>query len=246
MKHLFLILFLCVQFISFAQPADKLTPNSDSLRNINYLYLYTGNIVTGKYVSYEDRVFKKNHFLVDDKRFELGEVKFYQNERGFFGNVSGLGFQSGYAERTQSGDINLFELEVRTTTPMMGANGMMTGGMMNTSIIDYYNKGFGSLKRANYENLKTDLTDKPEAKLYLDKYNKIRMTQNGFYVAGGALLAGALVAFYNESQSNPQNFNPSNALVFGVLGGGTLLTAYVIGLNKKDKLQEAIAAYNRF
>lgn len=64
---------------------------------------------------------------------------------------------------------------------------MMTGGYGGTKIIDYYNKGFGDLKKATYENLRTDLSDKPEAQLYLDKYNKMRKTQNILYATSGAL-----------------------------------------------------------
>jgi hypothetical protein len=173
-------------------------------------------------------------------------VKFYKNEDGLFGNVSGE-LQSGFAKRKQAGDINLFELKVQThSAPMMSANGMMTGGYGGTKIIDFYNKGFGDLKRANYENLKIDLSDKPETKLYLDKYNKTRMIQNGFYVGCGALLVGSFVAFYNEAESNPKNFDPSSTFLFAGLGVASGFTAYIIGLEKKNKLKEAIHVYNGF
>lgn len=244
MKHLFLFIFLCVQFVSFAQVEGALSPNSDSLSEVDYVYLYTKRIIKGDYVSYENKVFKRNYILVDDERFELNQVKFYQNESGFFANVQGIGMQSGFAEKVQSGEVNLFELEVKTSTPMMNSNGMMTGGMMNTSIIDYYNKGFGNLKRATYGNLKVDLSDKPEAKLHLDKYNRIRMTQNGFYIAGGALLVGSVVAFFN--QPDPQNFDVTNTLLMAGAASATGFTAYLIGLEKKSKLKSAITAYNRF
>lgn len=231
--------------MSFAQSADNLTPDSDSLIDVNYVYLYTRGIVKAESIVYEDNFLISDYFLVDGKKFKLNEVKFYQTEAGFFGNVKDVGFQSGFAERTQSGDINLFELEVQhSSAPMMNANGVMTGGYGGTSIIDYYNKGFGNLKRANYENLSVDLNDKPEAKLYLDEYNKIRMTQNGFYIAGGAFMIGAFAAFLN--QPDPQNFDMNRTFLFAGLGAASGFTAYIIGMNKKIKLEEAIRAYNGF
>lgn len=246
MKHLFLFILFCVPFVSAAQSTWELTPNSESLIGVNYVYLNTRSIVKAEYVIYESKIFKKDYFLVDGERYELGQVKFYQNEDGFFGQVSD-GFQSGFAERRQIGEINLFELRVQThSAPMMTANGTMTGGYGGTKIIDYYNKGFGELRRATYDNLKTDLSDKPEAQLYLNKYNKTRMIQNGFYVGCGAFLVGSLVAFYNEAESNPQNFDTSSTFVFAGLGIASGFTAFIIGLEKKNKLKEAVAAYNQF
>jgi hypothetical protein len=187
MKHLFLFIFLCVSVISFAQPTEGLTPNSESLIDVNYVYLNTRSIIKAEYVLYESKIFKKDYFLVDGERYELGQVKFYQNEDVFFASVN-QGFQTGFAKKTAAGEINLFELKVQTqSAPTMGANGMMTGGYGGTKIIDYYNKGFGDLKKATYENLRTDLSDKPEAQLYLDKYNKMRKTQNILYATSGAL-----------------------------------------------------------
>jgi hypothetical protein len=83
MKHLFLFIFLCVSVISFAQPTEGLTPNSESLIDVNYVYLNTRSIIKAEYVLYESKIFKKDHFLVDGERYELGQVKFYQNEDVF-------------------------------------------------------------------------------------------------------------------------------------------------------------------
>ncbi len=246
MKYLFLFIFLSVSVMSSAQSTWELTPNSESLINTNYVYLYTQNIVKAESILYENKVFKKDYFLVDGERYELGQIKFYQNEDGFFGKVND-GYQSGYAEKTQGGEINLFELSVQTSSaPMMDANGMMTGGYGGTKIIDYYNKGFGNLKRATYYNLKMDLSDKPEAQLYLDKYNKSRMVQNGLYVTCGALLVGSLVTFFNQAEANPKDFNPSSTFLVAGLGAASGLAAYIIGMEKKEKLKEAVNAYNGF
>ncbi|NJN77701.1 MAG: hypothetical protein HC803_04705 [Saprospiraceae bacterium] len=59
-------------------------------------------------------------------------------------------------------------------------------------------------------------------------------------MAGGAMLAGGLLAFVN----NPQSETAPILLMGG--GAATFWIAYFVGLDKPRHLKDAVDAYNRF
>ncbi|NJN77700.1 MAG: hypothetical protein HC803_04700 [Saprospiraceae bacterium] len=85
MKHLIIFLFLGLQLSAFAQP----DPNSEELKNVFYVYLYNGSLIQGNEVLYFDRFIGKDYMSVDGQKIELNQVKFFNNEYGFYANPKG-------------------------------------------------------------------------------------------------------------------------------------------------------------
>ena len=176
MKKIALISFLiiCSESLTFGQ-AEK---------NKNFIYTYSDSLVFGKTIEYKQAFLGSSYFLVDSKKIQSDLVKFYKNESGFYANSKTINFSgtSSFSKRIRKGNINLFEKVTTSYHPghFNSATGMFAGGMANSSIKNYYNKGFDDLKKANFQNLSLDLADNPASMFYLDKFKKYEISRS-FY-----------------------------------------------------------------
>lgn len=216
-----------------------------------YVYLFTDSVIYGN-VDYMQPFFGSAYLKVDSLKVQLYKVKFYKNQTGFFANSKNINFSgtSSFSERVRKGRINLFEKENTTCNPgHFTPTGMYAGGTYYKTILNYYNRGFGDLKKANYKNLSVELADNPESIVYLNKFKSVRNTQNVLYVVGGAILVGGFATLVNKTSDVDYDTEPSpnvtgNLVAVGV-GMGCFLVSYAISFSKPQHLRDAIDAYNK-
>lgn len=251
------LLLLLIGTNVFAQDS---IPKTDGSKNL--LYFYGGKI---KYIDGLIRTrepwFKSSYFkLSSGEEIEFSKIQFYNDGSGFYGNTKTANQTNSFAQRILKGKVNYFEelIEV-SSAPMMGANGMWMGGGSSTKIRRFYNRGYGPLKKANYDNLVEDLVDNQESMLLLANYKKIRDRKVLIYVISGiASVAGLLTAFegtgeYEESYNFETNRNETTEkynvkplnLTIGIVGIITGFVNYYKSRRNSEKLEDAIYAYNK-
>ncbi len=238
--YLLLVVFLVLNINSSAQQADD---------NKDYIYTTRNELIYANKVKHKTPFLASNYFLVDSVKYKQVNIKFYNNTDGFFANISkyeGLG-PSGFAERVSKGKINLYNKQVSMYNPgHMGPHGMMMGGGYTQNTLQYYNKGFGSLKKAKYKNLVEDLADNLNSMNYLAKYKKNRNIATGLFIAGGAIGIIGLVGFIsktsNTSGEPPQDTSVNTALM--ISGAGTMMVGSIITMGAPKKIKKAVDAYN--
>lgn len=212
----------------------------------NFVYFFTDSVLYGRNVELNSSFTRGLYLMCDTIKINPDQVKFFRGETGFFANTIRLKYSgtSSFCERIRRGRINLYERDVTSSSPGMYTNGRYTSGTSTRTINNFYNKDFGNLKKANYNNLVADLSDNPESMLYLDKYKKTARKQHIFQIAGGALLVGGLVALIS-AQNKPVNspdYTPGVILIG--TGAASMWVGYFVYLSKPKHLRNAIDVYN--
>jgi hypothetical protein len=250
MKKMFTSAWLCCACTcAFAQEETK-----------NFLYLYSDSVIYADHIYYESSPYGSPRFIVDSKQIHAEQVKFFNSNQGFFANVRDLTLRgtTSFSERIRKGKINLFEREnVDFDRFYYTPYGTYATGGPAVSRSNFYNIGYGDLKRTNYANLKVDLADNPRSMMFLRQLNQTRQISTLLLGAGGATFLAGLVTLVKkgsgagESDGFPSpgwssnikepNFGPSFALL-----GITLLgsVGYLVSLKKTKQLKRAIDAYN--
>ncbi|MGE4288070.1 MAG: hypothetical protein AB7E36_05225 [Salinivirgaceae bacterium] len=245
-------------FSSLSSPKDS-TPSLDG----NYLYLFTGTIISGKTVDLKQPFIGYPYLLIDEKKIDAHEVKFFSNDEGFFANtirLQGLS-TSFFARRVRKGHINLYE---RTTynatalsygyagTPGFGGHGTYgtVGGFgVGASLPHtkfYYNKGFDDLKHLDFYNLRNDMADNPLALSALNHWNQTRKKGNAFLYSSLLVTGVSFIAFTNKVTESG-NSRVTVELAGLSLGISGLIIKYLVwdrSLNPQN-LKKSIDMYNR-
>lgn len=220
--------------------------------NKNFVYFYSDSVIYGRII--ENKTFLRNsYFLVDSIKIQTDLVKFYRNETGFYANTRAVSFSgaSSFAERIREGKINLYENKTTTHVPNQYnyTTGKYTGGMSTTNIKNYYNKGFGDLKKANYQNLSLDLADNPESMIYINKYKSKRDVQTVLCLVGGVSIIAGFATLINKTKAWDESVlhpkpNVTGSFVAIGLGAASFWVSYFIELSKPAHLRSAIDKYN--
>ena len=207
------------------------------------LYLYNGEELSGSNLVYEAPILKPSELVLDGVSYETSLVEFFRNKHGFFANLGRLhnNRQERYAMRIQSGKLNLFEeidIEVYGGEDILVENGSDARDPLLASgeSFQYYNKGNDPIKKANYQNLKYDLSDNPTSMKHLKAYQKYRLLQWGLIGVGSGLIAANVIA----QSSSGVKFNPVMAI--GLVVGGS---SYFLQTPKHDSIWLASDAYNQ-
>jgi|GEM_PF-493779 hypothetical protein len=245
-------------FYPNGKPSPKLTRDvifADSIDRLNkyFIYTYTGTIIYGNNIEYKTPFLGTPYLKVDGKEYEPSIVKFYKCENGFFANVQDVGFSFNpkFTERIRRGRVNLYETVKNNYTPMMyTSGGMYHGGYSSVTIKNYYNSGFGPLKKANYKNLKVDLASDPESMLHLKKVKNIRNTQLILGITGGALIIAGFATLINKTKdwdgsNNQPEPNVTGCTIMLGAGAGLVFASGLLTFAKPKHLDRAIEAYNR-
>ena len=238
--YLLLVVFLVMSINSKGQQADD---------NKDYIYTTNNELIYANKVKHKTPFLASNYFLVDSVRYEQGNIKFYNNTDGFFANISkyeGLG-PLGFAERVSKGKISLYNKQVSMYNPShMGPHGMMMGGGFSQNTLQYYNKGFESIKKAKYKYLVEDLADNLNSMDYLAKYKRNRNIATGLFIAGGAIGITGLVGFISKTSNTggepPQDTSVNTTLM--ITGLGSMMVGSIITLGAPNKIKKAVDAYN--
>ncbi|RZL98149.1 MAG: hypothetical protein EOO88_61020, partial [Pedobacter sp.] len=232
MKKLLMIVMACYGLHAGAQVRQ----------NTNFLYLYSDSVIYANSIRLRPDFSNELQLRVDQKRYPIQQVKFFNNDQGFFANTRKFNDYgiSEFSERIIEGKINVFR-EV-SYDPYVYERGYSHRNR-RSDIVDvrmFYNKGFGDLKKANYSNLSQDMADKAESMDLLHAYRRKKNTSTILYVAAGASLVASLVSFvaigkrdvphlvYHGSYPGPatiQNPRTNFAASFGLMGAGVGLAA---------------------
>jgi hypothetical protein len=210
-----------------------------------FLKKFDGTTLRGTTISYERPIMKEAVFLIDSVSYPASEIEFIQNHHGLFGNLNRFYKDDSdiFAMRIKRARISIFE---EVDMYVYGAPSLRLGqydGDASKAMIatgDYfhfYSKDDGPLKKANFKNLKSDLSDKPEANHHLKRHQRYLYLQLG-------LLAGGLAIITADVLSQPKDdirMTPFNALGLVVIGGSFFPTKA-----RKDSLWDAVEAYNAY
>lgn len=207
------------------------------------LILFNGEVITGNQLVYNCPILKPAEFVLDGIAYETSTVEFFQNNHGYFANLSRQNSKSKerYAMRIQKGNINLYEeIEIE----VYGGEELLVEGnsagkdplLASGEYFNYYSKGDESIKKATYRNLKVDLSDNPQSMQHLKQYKKYQVFQWGLLGAA----TGIIVANVAAQSGTGLKFNPIMAL--GLVIGGS---SYFFEAGKSDSLWLAADEYNK-
>ncbi|WP_407429402.1 hypothetical protein [Arcticibacter sp.] len=223
-----------------------------------FIYLYSDSIIYAKRIDLERNYTGSVYLWADAKRIHPEQVKFFNNNRGFFANVKDLDVigRTHFSERIRQGKINLFEAETVNWDAYDDRRGYHRPAVVESK--NYYNKGYGSLRKANYVNLSIDLADNPRSMAFLKKYRSTQRTQVAMYVAAGLSFLSGVAMTISKGGEEPWGPNnhadfPSGNSSFSRLVPGLALTGvglglatggYFIGPSRTKQLKQAVDAYN--
>lgn len=228
----------------------------------NFLYLYSDSVISGDHITYESWIDGASHFIVDSRRIHPEQVKFFQNEMGFFANTRHLDFtgQTTFSERIREGKLNLFEGKFTGERPYFGYHysGQRYSGSEQTNL-NYYNVGLGDLKKANYQNLMVDLAGNQQSLHFLEQYRKSHSLTRKLLFGGGAAVLVGFVSFIANGTRNIERESsfpedgwmdripgPKLGLSLGLIVGGSAVSGVGLyrSLTKSKYLKQAVDTYN--
>jgi hypothetical protein len=252
MKKMLMVVMACYAF----------TARSQADQSKNFIYLYSDSVIYANDVSLRPDYPGSWRLRADRRNLPIVQVKFVNNEDGFFANTRKLKFTglTGFAERTIEGKINLYREINYDPESYNWRYGHPEETNPSVDIRNYYNKGFGDLKRINYNNLQADMADHIQSMDLLKSYRKTLVTRNIFYGAAGASFVAGFVSLLTSKSgfkssndgfmNHPStiavrhpNFLPMTLLFGAGIGfglGGTLLH-----FSSSRKLKDAIEIYNK-
>ena len=264
MKKLLMIAMACYGQAASAQGLDY---------SKNFIYLNSDSVIYADRITLRPDLTGAAQLRADSRRVPMSQVKFFNNEDGFFANTRKQTFtgETAFAERTIEGRINLFQPVVYHRSYDVYNYGRRqryredwSRGQAATL---YYNKGLEDLKKVNYHNLQKDMIDNAVSMDLLDGYRKSMRASTVLYTAAGASIVAALATFVASSSgkkkdissppdwwsgtqgrpssidSSRQNFTASFILLGA--GLGFAVGGFSTQLSGSRKLENALDAYNR-
>lgn len=256
MKKLLIVVLACY----------ALTARSQVNESRNFMYLYSDSVVYAQKIRLRPDFLGSWALRADSRRVPIEQVKFFNNEDGFFANTRNLNFfrEVSFAERIIEGRISLYQQTVYEPVPFEADYYRFRD--RRRQVVDtrmFYNKGFSDLKKVNYYNLSTDMADNPKSIDLLKSYRKSMNTGTVMYVAAGAAVVAGLVSFISKGRSelnsagnggfgngfsgNHSTFSsPNFTASFLLLGIGTGLGigGYLIQASGARNIERAVDAYN--
>lgn len=246
-KKIRLLTILLTISISNAQEIDE---------NKNFIYKNDETILYGKSISYNTPPFQGNYFKIDSLTIKSKDVRFYKSGEYFYGNTQNS--QSSFAIRIIKGRINYYELNISYSVPTFTHGVFGRGFVQGSNSSYYYNRGFNTLKAANYENLSIDLKDNLESINFLNKHQVAKQKRTLTYVLGGIAELVGILTSGKKTGKKTTSFNfmtntfetvdetelqPLN-LSIGLVGFGVVVATALSSKKKKQYIQKAIEVYN--
>jgi hypothetical protein len=241
-----------------------LTARAQMHESKNFLYLYSDSVIHARTIKLRPDFAGYWQLRADSRRIPTEQVKFFNNEDGFFANTRRLklGGETSFSERIVEGRINVFQ--EMTYDPFLHERGPRYR-LRREPVVDfgmYYNKGFGDLKKVNYNNLRRDIADHPESIDLLNNYRKSMTTSKMLYTAAGVSIVAGLVSFlvagssdglsssfgdnkFGASSMSSGGANFTSSFVLLGLGAGLAIGGYYVQISGSRKLENVIDSYNR-
>ena len=251
MKKMLMVVMACYAF----------TARSQVDQSKNFVYLYSDSVIYARDVSFRPDFFDSWQVRAERRKIPTIQVKFVNNEDGFFANTRKLSFigTTSFAERIIEGKINLYKEIISDPDRYDWRHRSDERIDPTVDIRNYYNKGLGDLKKVSYVNLATDMADDAQSMGLLKTYRKSITTRNMLYSAGAVSLVASLVALMTSSKSQMDaignspmhgqtsyrrpNFLPV-AVLFGA-GVGFGIGGFALHISSSRNLERAIETYNR-
>ncbi|MFN5416024.1 MAG: hypothetical protein ACK5B9_03135 [Flavobacteriia bacterium] len=216
----------------------------------SFIILEDNTVIYGNEIEFfQVTLFKSSYLLLDKVKYETSNVRFFKNNEGTFGFVS-ADFK---VKQIVKGNVNLFESETSSYTGPTGYNktAMLSPSILGAAKSNYYNKGYETLKVANYDNLSLDLKDNAESMKLLGEYKKNQRKQYVFLGIGIASTVTAVATFAvwsgKKDLDNPETLKvPVVSYVLVGVGFGFDIASFVIGSKKSKYLKASIESYNGF
>ena len=248
-----------------ASPAPVAQPTQDGSSPFNRPYVMGGSTQPTRYqvglkngalynaydVEVKQPLFGRNFLLLDgQRRVELSEVGFYENETGHYVRTT-LPHSSREAtlRREKTGRISLYATYNTSYAPGgygmpgYGYGGFGYGGFggspyggYRTTKTEYFSKDNGPIQNLNARNLALATTDNAGVQALLAQARRYQTSTTIAYVAGGALLA------YGLLQSFQANSTGISAITYAAIP--VLIVPLVLQSKQASAQRQAISLYN--
>lgn len=250
MKKLFLVVMACY----------AITARSQTNESKNFIYLSSDSIIYAEHVRLRPDFVGSWVLRADSRRVPLEQVKFFNNEDGFFATIrkANIFATNSLSERIIKGKINLYQEVTYNPVPYQVDYYHFRERVPRAiSTKMFYNKGYSDIKKVSYANLKMDMADNPKSLDFLKNYRKSKTVGIAMYVAAGAAIVASVVTLFSDDgfktaaptfghmpNYEMKNNDTRSFLLMG-LGAGLGLGGYLIQAAGSRNIENAIDAYNR-
>ena len=226
-----------------------------------FLYLYSDSVVYANRVTMRPDYGGAWQIRTDSKRFPSTQVKFFNNENGFFANTRKTNFlgETTFSERVITGRINLFQETVYDEQYYGRRYNHRPMTQQPADVKMYYNKGYGDLKKVSYRNLRDDMADRPESLDLLVAYRRSLNTRNTLYTGAGVALLASIITFtidgtrsakfvgekFNRTLVEPKTIGLGLSFALLGIGGGLGLGGFLVHNSGAQHLENAVDSYNK-
>ena len=216
--------------------------------------LKSGAVYSVYNVEVKQPLFGRNFLLLDgQRRVDLNEVGFYENENGHFVRTTLPGSsREATLRREQTGRISLYATYNTSYSPgyggfgggfggygyggLGGYGGYPGGGGYRTTKTEYFSKDNGPVQNLTSRNLALATADNAGAQQLLAQARQYQAFTTGAYVVGGGLLVAGLL---QSLQGNNTGISP---LFYGAIP--VLIVPLVLQGRQAAAQRQAIALYN--
>ena len=248
-----------------ASPAPVVQPAQPAASPFNRPYIMGGSTQPTRYqvglkngtvynvtdVEVKQPLFGRNFLLLDgQRRVELSEVGFYENETGHYVRTTlPRSSREATLRREKTGRISLYATYNTSYSPGgygmpgFGYGGFGYGGFggypyggYRTTKTEYFSKDNGPIQSLNARNLALATTDNAGAQELLTQARRYQTSTTIAYVAGGGLLLYGLLQSF---QANSSGISPLTYAAIPVL-----IVPLVLQSKQASAQRQAIALYN--
>ncbi len=206
--------------------------------------LRNGNVIHPQSLQYKAPMFTKPFLLVNgEEKIEVEKVQYYQDETGYYVWKYVNDFEGEVKlKREISGEISAYS---RITTQYMYNE---YGGSYSSTRIDYFQKGYDSVEKIKFNNLRLALYGNDESIAKMNEVKVLRAINATAYVVGAGLIIGGIAhtSKLNEESGSPPYDDVSvkiSPLLF--VGAAAFTIPLFTAKPKREKMLEAIRIYNR-
>ncbi|WBA41866.1 hypothetical protein [Hymenobacter canadensis] len=219
--------------------------------------LKSGQVYKGFDVLVKQPLLGRPYLLMDgQQRFELEQVRYYEDETGFYVRTTlpGRSSRESTLRRDKVGRISLYSI----TSTQYAGNGMggfgggygryggfggypygFGGPAYRTTKTEYFSKDNGPIENLNVRTLALATADNQAATSLLLQARQYQTYTTLSYVAAGGLLVAGLVQSLNQNSNGP-SISP---LVYASLP--LMIVPLVLGGKTQNNVRQAISLYNR-
>ncbi|MGQ7857280.1 hypothetical protein ACUN24_23820 [Pedobacter sp. WC2501] len=248
MKKLLILVMACYGLNARSQQLNE---------SRNFLYFYSDSTVYAQKIRLRPDLTGGWSLRADSRRIPVSQVKFFNNQDGFFANTRKLSLlgEASFAERIIEGKLNLYQEVIYDDVLMEGEYyGFRDYRRQAVNNRMFINKGYSDLKRVNYRNLNEVMADNPKSLALLRRYRNTKITGIAMYVAAGAAIIASGVSLMSEGKQVGTTFGGmpkyadrsyTGSFVLLGLGAGLSLGGFLVGESGKKNIERAIDNYNR-